>query len=402
MSDGFLPVGEASTFQQVMPRSFAMAQPPRFAFGTWPGEVASLFYGSQNLGAVGVYVGERFELSDGFILHRDGRLLVSGDLKLFPKHVTDIAVPREAAFAARPRRRVAGKVAQVISAGHLIYGHWLAEILPRLGVLEAAGYAIETLTFPVPADTPAFGLELLRLCGVPESRILRYEADEVLCADELLLVTLMHNGIRYSPLLERAVALFKRGVTKAGHSLVARHAPARIFLARGRGNRKLHNRDAIEKMAQDAGFVLVRPETLSLPEQFALFAGAREIAGEYGSAFHTALFSPAGTIVCGLRGHEGHPGFLQSGIGDVLGHHTGYVFGQSNDSAAAHDYTVPEGAFADCLRGVFSAGSDLGPRMVPAREVVVEAVPVAKRRGFWPLRRAGVVSGGYESLFGGR
>ncbi len=403
MSEGFLPVGDVAAFHEVMPRSFEMAQPPRFAFGTFPSDIASLFYGTHNLAPVGVYAGPGFELSDGYTLHHGGRLVVAPDLKLFPKHLGGIDPAHEARFATRPRRRLPGKAALIVSPGYMIYGHWLAEILPRLGVLHAAGHDIAKLVFPVPADAPKYGPELMRLFGVPASQILVYQADEVVCPDEALMPTLMHNGIRYSPVLADTVALFKRGLAKAGHSLVSRGTPARVFLTRAGGNRRLENRAAIQKMAEAAGFILLRPETFSLPEQFALFANVREVAGEYGSAFHTALFSPPGTIVCGLRGSRGHPGFLQSGMGDVLGHHTGYVFGQTGESANVHDYSVPESVFADCLRSVFSPLANLGPRMVPAPAsppvAAVEVQEAPRRRWPWQ-RRARDVAGGYTSLFG--
>jgi capsular polysaccharide biosynthesis protein len=62
-----------------------------------------------------------------------------------------------------------------------------------------------------------------------------------------------------------------------------------------------------------------------------LFASAREIIGEYGSAFHATMFSAPDTPVCGLRGSDYHPGFVQSGIGDVFGQPTGWVFGSNCD-----------------------------------------------------------------------
>ncbi len=393
MSEAFLTLGKVATFRELLPRSLGLVQPPRFALGTFPAHVASYYYAQLHLTAVGLYACSNVELSDAYVLHHDGQLVAAPDCKLFPKHLEDIPAEREAAFKGRPRRRVTGTVAYVISPGYLIYGHWLAEILPRLAVLEASGESLERLVFPVPSDTPKFGLELLHLCGVPKSQILLYDAEEVLQPDELLVPTLIHNGVRYAPLLAEAVALFKRGVEKAGYSLASSSAPSRIYLFRAGGNRRLVNRDTLQPMAEAAGFTCLQPEKMSLPEQMAMFASAREIAGEYGSAFHTALFSPPGTIVCGLRGDQIHPGFLQTAMGDVLGQPTGYVFGQCGTGRQPHDYTVDEKHFADCLRTVFHPKANISIR---ATARAVEEKPpqlppptrlnhVPRKRRFWEL-----------------
>ena len=395
MNEAFPAIGSIATFREVLPRSFSLAQPPRFSFGTFPADVAAQYYAALQIDPVGLYACVSVELSDGYVMHHKGQLVVAPDCKVFHKHLEDIPAEREAAFKDRPRRRVAGKVACVISPGHKIYGHWLAEILPRLAVLEAAGESLEKLVFVVPADTPKFGLELLHLCGVPKSQIVRYGANEVLRPDELLVSTLMHNGVRYAPLLADAVALFKRGVEKAGYSLALSSAPSRIYLARGGGNRRLMNRDALQAMAETAGFTCLQPERMSLPDQMAMFANAREIAGEYGSAFHTALFSPRGTIVCGLRGSQGHPGFLQTAMGEVLGQPTGYVFGQTGTGPRPTDYTVDETHFAECLRIVFNPDANISvgatvrkPEEKPP-QVSSPTRPdfVPPRRRFWEVLR---------------
>ena len=388
MSEAFLPLGKVATFREVLPRSFALPQPPRFTFGTFPAQVAANYYTPLHLPAVGLYACGNMELGDGYVLHHDDQLVAAPDCKMFPKHLEEIPAEREAAFAKRPRRRVPGTAACLISPGYLIYGHWLAEILPRLAILEAAGESLERLSFPVPEDTPKFGLELLTLCGVPAGQIVTYGKDEVLRADEMLVPTLMHNGVRYAPLLADAVALFKRGVAKAGHSLASGSAPARIYLARGGGNRRMMNREPLQALAEAAGFTCLQPEKMSLPEQIAMFAGAREITGEYGSAFHTALFSPPGTIVCGLRGSQTHPGFLQTAMGEVLGQPTGYVFGQSGAGPQGSDYTVDEKHFADCLRAVFGPNANVSTRASPPKvEEKPPEFPPPPRRNYVPPKR---------------
>ncbi len=412
MSEKFLLLSRIAPFQEVLPRSSMLNQPPRFFFGTFPAEIATLYFTRLQMTAVGVYTCRDVELSDGFLMYHEGDLLEAADCKVLARHLASVPAARKDAFAGRPRRRVPGRVAWVTSPGYKTFGSWLTEILPRLAVLEAAGMPLAKLVFAVPADTPDYGLELLHLCGVPKSRMIIYGEDEVLQPDELLVPTLLHNGVRYAPLMAEAVALIRRGVQKAGHSLVSDSAPSRIYLAHASASRRPTNREALQAIAEAAGFTFVQPETMSLPEQMTMFASAREIAGEYGSAFHTAMFSPPGTIVCGLRGSHLSPGLLQTALGDVLDQPTGYVFGQSATAKPSSDYTIDEKHFADCLRTVFCREANLSTHVKIRRmkEQPPQFPPpedrkfVPPRRNFWdllakrPARHDGPVAPG--SLYG--
>jgi hypothetical protein len=305
--------------------------------------------------SVGVYVGNRIILRDGFLLDQDRNFLAAGELAIHPGQIEEIDNAASQSLRQMPGRALPGRALAIIppGPGYRIYGHWLADMLPRLSVVELAGVDITDLWYPLPADTPAFALALLHLYGVPPDRMVFYQKAEMLQAEEWLMPTLVHNGVQASPVLENFVKSFKRRLRLAGHDLAASNAQTRLFLARAGGNRRLLNRRKIESMAQEAGFLYIRPETMSLKEQFALFASAREIVGEYGSAFHTSLLSQRSAVVCGLRGNQMHPGFIQAGIGGILGQKTGWVFGESGGGPGPYDYTIPEPAFAACLRQAF-------------------------------------------------
>ena len=122
---------------------------------------------------------------------------------------------------------------------------------------------------------------------------------------------------------------------------VSRHLPSapghrKVFLARDGAHRLMTSREDIEALAEQKGYFVVRPELLPIPEQIALFRQARAICGEYGSALHGSLFADAGLVVCGLKSTGPHPGFVQSGMGGMLGQPTGYVFGQALDARRFH------------------------------------------------------------------
>ena len=63
-----------------------------------------------------------------------------------------------------------------------------------------------------------------------------------------------------------------------------------IFVSRREGQRPVHNVDEVERFFADAGFTIVLPGRLTLPEQAATFAGARVVAGFGGTGMFNILF----------------------------------------------------------------------------------------------------------------
>jgi hypothetical protein len=102
------------------------------------------------------------------------------------------------------------------------------------------------------------------------------------------------------------------------------------------------NRQAIEKIAADRGYALVRPETLSMVDQINMFSRAESIVGEYGSALATAH----------------HPGFLQSGLCQAMGQKIGYVFGAAGWHDVEQEFSIPEDDFKTALTLVDMCGTD--------------------------------------------
>ena len=88
--------------------------------------------------------------------------------------------------------------------GYQIYGHWLADFLPKLFVLHRAGYKLNELHFLVPDDTPRFGIDLLDLLGITSERCILDKEEEVIRADRLLIPTMVRTNSRTSPLFGAA------------------------------------------------------------------------------------------------------------------------------------------------------------------------------------------------------
>jgi hypothetical protein len=340
-------------FQRIAPANLAVPQPPRFFFGQFPADVAALYFRHVGVGPVGTFMLHDARFEAAYVISRDGRPLVCSELNMHPPHITEAMGP----LAGRQRvlRRFDGRFAFIQGPGHHIFGHWLADFLPKLFVLAACGHDPGALLYLMPKTTPAFALSFLRLLGIRPDQLVFFDPfTEIIEAESVLLPTFLHNGVRFATLFPEAVNYLRAAIEARRDRTAVWTGGTRLYLSRGKagGHRGLGNRAALEALAKERGFTVCHPEQLPLDAQIGLFAQATAVIGEYGSAHHMSLFSPAGTVVCGLRGSAFHPGFIQSGIGHALGQPTGYVFGLTDPADPSGGFTVPEQAVRDCLDAI--------------------------------------------------
>lgn len=244
-------------------------------------------------------------------------------------------------------------------AGHWSshFGHFLLEVLTNL--------------WPDPATTPVDGLvlhrnyradkppgrhlkprkrtplpwqaELLGLAGYGdgEIRVVQYGRTRV---DHLL--------VPRRPLLLKSWA--RPEAVTVWRRIAAAVPPAdedKVFFSR-----KLHHRkhqgerrvraterwdDSLEKVFRAAGFRILYPETLPVPEQVAIVRGARVLAGSSGSALHLAAFASPGTRVLEIGDARMHdrPLPTQRMIDAACGHLSAYV---PHGDLAAIEQTLAE------------------------------------------------------------
>jgi capsular polysaccharide biosynthesis protein len=343
-------------FHEVAPAGRSLQRPPLFMLG--PVTPALLYDLAAQLTTprIGCY-----ELHDALVaptgIPIKQNVAFHGEAFLHPRHLT-VAIADRLNAETPPIRAIDGTVALLTGPGHETYGHWLVDFLPRLWVLHQAGHDPATLRYMVPADLRPFGLEILRLCGIRDDQIVPYRHwQELPRVERLLLPTGLRLHDRLAPCLPAATAFWAARLAPAP----AAPAGTALYLRRAGGTRTLRNRDRIEAMAVAAGFTMVQPETLTVPQQIALFAGARIVAGEYGSALHNAIFAGPGATICALRGTARHPSLVQSGIATALGQNLGYVFGPTDGAEATQSFTVDEANWALALEVVKEARRGLRP-----------------------------------------
>ena len=311
-------------------------------FGPLPAFLARDMFGQFAVGAPGCYSIDGGRLTtQGFVLHGDTALwslALNHPAQLVEQVVSDAGLGR----GSLPIRRIPGQAACIFGPGYRVYGHWLVDFLPRLYVLQEAGFDPTEIDFVLPWDLPPFASELLRVAGIKPSRIIIHNHDdEQLQFDQIIVPTLLRHGNRLHSRFAIATNFWTSRLSVIDATQSTRR---KIFVSRARlaSGRSLKNRAALERVAVSRGFELIYPEALNLAEQFTLFRGAEQIAGEYGSALHNTLFSRNNTACVALRGTSHAPGFIQTSLAGAFHQQIGYVFGNTTDHSNTDPFEIDE------------------------------------------------------------
>jgi capsular polysaccharide biosynthesis protein len=351
--------GSGVEFIELQAASIRVPPPPRFFFGDFLHLLSDHYFSMTHLHPMGVFVCNDMAVTAPYLITREGLVFACPQSNFHESHIQQL-IKKQGTTSVKNQKWITGDCAMIFGPGHKIFGHWMIDLLPKIFLLNIAGYNIAKISFLVPSDTPPFAIELMRLAGIKSDQVVQFDVDtETVHCQRLLLPTTCHNGVRFADLFQEGVAWLRDRIESHFGPLAVAPASQQIFVSRAHahaGNRVLVNRAEIEAMAVAQGFSFVYPEEITLLQQFSVFAGARRIVGEYGSALHTAMFSQPGTLICALRGDGIHPGFAQSGIATALGHDIGYVIG--TNVAESWDFRIEPSHFAAAMRCI-SGGAPL-------------------------------------------
>lgn len=259
-------------------------------------------------------------------------------------------------------RHLTGTTLSLVVDGWRIYGHWLVDVLPKLERARRSGLHIDQYLLPAPNQS--WQLAMLELAGIAHDRCVFVDlAKAVVRCDHLIIPTYDRFNSEIRPDFIRAHERLRQ---QYAADITPDTANRNIFVARAEGIRALTNRAAVEKLVTDVGFEIVRPETMPLVEQIRLFASARAIMGECGSALNNAVFSHPGTHVAAIQNAE-HPDHLQAQIAYLKGQTISYALGEP---------AGPHGAFHVPLTYVRTVAERLLSRPV-TRDIVPDALFLA-------------------------
>ena len=233
----------------------------------------------------------------GYVFHGE-------DLITDGSHLSDVAeqwltrpMP-DSPLASPPVREIFVREPCVVATGpgHLIYGHWLVDFIPRFAVARAAlGEAFARHRIALPHDTPGWALVMLEtFVGVGRGQCVFFERGvERLAVEQACIPSYGHTDYQFHPWV--AGVYGSVGTPAAGPGTRKLCISRVAFEGATHGVQKLFaTRAAFEQMAAVRGFEIVRPEAMDFADQVALFRSASHVIGEYGSALHSSVFSPPG------------------------------------------------------------------------------------------------------------
>lgn len=204
-------------------------------------------------------------------------------------------------------RHVHGIVANVCTPeARSNYWHWTLDLMPRLRVLEAAGFTPKTVDAYLVNGGASWQRELLLQAGIAPEQIICVTAHDHIHADTLVVPSRKRCYYDVLPWMIDYFGGLHRGMVPAG-------SPRKLWISRKPGTRRraVNEAEAFEAV-RGFGFELVDPGEMPVPAQQALFAGATHVVGASGAGFANLVYCRPGTKVMEIAPPPGSEQFQWS------------------------------------------------------------------------------------------
>jgi capsular polysaccharide biosynthesis protein len=230
-----------------------------------------------------------FVLAEGLVFGEDGDPLAATIEQHSP---ADVEAGRELirrGAEAGNIPHIAGEALLCRKPGASNYGHWLAELLPRIWLLgKHRSDPFPILVQHVGGPLAAVMADSLMMLGIGRERIVM-SGPAPISVERLLIVDgLTHHGTYMSPLVTTCLAELTASVPLRG--------PERLFVTRASvASRRFAAEPGVLDRASRAGFSLLEPSALPFRAQVAAFRAADCVAGAVGAGLANLLFARSGS-----------------------------------------------------------------------------------------------------------
>lgn len=185
------------------------------------------------------------------------------------------------------------------------FSHFLADTLPRIGLVRTAGIPIDT--WLVSSTHFAWQQDALRLSGVPTATVISLDEHQIVQADNLI----VPSPTGFAPTTAPWARHQLRSVLDVNTTTLGQR---RIILSRASATRRrLRNEGALVGALAASGFETVDFATRPLREQITIVSEASTIIGPHGAGLSHLLHAPAGGHLVEITHfHHAHPEYLAS------------------------------------------------------------------------------------------
>lgn len=223
-----------------------------------------------------------------------------------------------------------------------VYGHFVIEMLPRLLLARRVSKRASVL---LPTTAPQWMKDRIADIGFHKVEMFNPAAEQVRLLRGIVPTYLYKSQGLHPAARDLLDALPFPPVGRTNEAVYV----TRANFSSGRAtSRNCINERELEAIAADLGYQVVAPETMSWPEQIALFRRASIVTGLYGSALHSAVFSDRGLSV----GVVGRVNLAQSHIAALRSQPIGYLL---EGFALSRSYAVPVDSFTAFLAALRAA-----------------------------------------------
>jgi len=248
-----------------------------------------------------------------------------------------------------PPLEIPGTVVSLAAPSGQAFGHWLFDVLPRLAILEKAGFHLEDVDgFFVNGTRKKFQTRMLEILGIPRKKWISAEDTPHVYASTLLapsVVGLTGNYPKWvCEWLREKFLPFAKPVPSIGK---------RVFISRSNAAaRRIANEEELVASLAPTGFTPVVLEDYTVDEQISIFANASFVIGPMGSGNSAAIFCQPGTRFIETYGSSAVNVFTWA-FGTLLPLHFGYLLGTpiigSAPRAHNEDYHIDLGKMKDLI-----------------------------------------------------
>lgn len=177
------------------------------------------------------------------------------------------------------------------------YFHWMFDVLPRIGILQLAGFSVETIDkFIVNSTSYSFQEETLKYIGISYEKLISSQEHSHIKVNKLIAPALL-RGFEKGNIAEKYACLYLRESLLKYERFTTR-AVERIYITRADASyRKVLNEEDVIALVAQIGFSAVTLNSLTVAEQISIFKKAKIIIAPHGAGLTNIVFSSPGTIL---------------------------------------------------------------------------------------------------------
>jgi capsular polysaccharide biosynthesis protein len=171
------------------------------------------------------------------------------------------------------------------------YGHWLADVLPRLYLIKNN---LKNYKILLPETYNTFHLGTLKPFGITEKDITYLKNESYLVPD----LTIVSHVAESCNTKDEILQELRDFYLKYYFNISLPTAYRKLYISRSKqAIRKVINEEEVQSLVKNYGYEVIYPEDYSFEEQVKLFAGCKTMIGLTGSGLTNMLFMQAESTV---------------------------------------------------------------------------------------------------------